>query len=234
MIADAIGVIGGVGPLATVYFMDRVVALTKATRDQDHANLVVLQHSAIPDRTAYITGRSQQDPLPVLMSDAALLEQMGVSAIVMPCNTADHFHAELAQSVSIPFPSIVDIALQSARARVPGLSRLGVLATDGTLHSGLYERACEREGLAFVRPSDDVQAEVMDVIYTGVKAGHPVPSERYEALLDHLRRRGAEAIVLGCTELSVLGHDHGLAWDVVDSLDALARRTIELSGKPVV
>lgn len=233
MIAEAVGVVGGLGPLATVYFMDRVVALTDATTDQEHVNLVVLQHSSIPDRTAFLAGVSHDNPLPVMLSDAMALESAGVRAIVMPCNTAHRFHAELSDSVSIPFPSIVDVALAAARRRRPGLSRVGVLATDGTVLARTYEVACERAGLEHLSPDDRVQAEAMDMIYNGVKAGAPVARARYDAIVEHLRARGAEAVVLGCTELSVLGHDFGLDPDVVDSLDALAVTTIELSGKPV-
>ncbi|WP_051209291.1 aspartate/glutamate racemase family protein [Propionicicella superfundia] len=233
MIEQAIGVLGGVGPLATVYFMDRIVALTDAATDQEHVNLVVLQHATIPDRTAFIVGRSEADPLPVMLADARALEAVGVIAIAMPCNTAHRFHTELAASVRVPFLSIIDETIARARRRVPGLRRLGVLATDGTLFARTYHLACEAAGLECVVPAPETQAEVMDVIYNGVKAGVPVDRERFDALAGHLRDRGAEAVVLGCTELSILGHDLGLAPDVVDSLDALALRTIEVSGKSV-
>ncbi len=233
MNADAIGVVGGLGPLATVYFLERVVALTDVDTDQEHVNLVVMQHASTPDRTAFVTGRSDESPLPTMLANALTLERLGVSAIVMPCNTAHYFHAELSRAVSIPFPSIVDVSVDRARTRRPSLTRLGLLATDGTVASGMYAEACQEAGIACVVPDADVQAEVMDVIYCGVKAGAHVDRERYDALLDHLRGKGAEAIVLGCTELSVLGHDFGLDPDVVDSLDALAFKTIELSGKPV-
>lgn len=233
MIEGAIGVLGGVGPLATVYFMQRIIALTEASTDQEHVNLIVLQHSTIPDRTAFIVGRSDEDPLPVMIDDARSLQDVGVVAIAMPCNTAHRFHTELAACVDIPFLSIIDETIGLTRSRVPGLRRLGVLATDGTLSARTYHLACEAAGLECVVPDADVQEQVMDVIYAGVKAGVPVPRERFDALADHLRTKGAEAVVLGCTELSILGHDLGLAVDVVDSLDALALKVIEASGKSV-
>lgn len=228
-----VGVLGGVGPLATVYFMQRVIDLTDAATDQDHLNMVVWQHASIPDRTEYLLGRSRDNPLPVMLADARRLEANGVDLIAMPCNTAHFFYDELAGTVGVPFLNIVDEAVAAAAAQVPGLSRLGVLATDGTLHTGTYSRACERRGLAAVSPTSDVQREVMDIIYSGVKAGRPVPQRRVECVVDHLRARGCEAVVLGCTELSVLGHQHGTGPDVVDSLDVLARRTIESCGRAV-
>jgi aspartate racemase len=233
MIEGAVGVLGGVGPLATVYFMQRVVALTQAATDQEHVNLIVFQHASIPDRTDFILGRSTDDPLPVMRADAVALQDAGAIAIAMPCNTAHRFHVELAESVRIPFLSIIDETIALARRTVPELSTVGVLATDGTLTAGTYDLACAAAGLGCVAPDPAVQADVMDVIYNGVKAGRPVERARYQALVDHLRSKGAQAVVLGCTELSILGHDLGIEPGVVDSLDALALRTIEASGRTV-
>lgn len=231
MIERAAGVIGGVGPLATAYFMQRIIALTEAATDQEHLNLIVLNHATIPDRTAFLTGRSTEDPLPVLLDDAQTLAGLGVQVIAMPCNTASFFHSQLAESVPVPFLDIVAAAVSAAQRRVPGLQRLGVLATDGTIHAGTYARACAERGLEYLIPPPQTQSEVMDVIYNGVKAGVPVARERYDALVQGLRDQGAQAVVLGCTELSILGSDFGLAPDVVDSLDALAASTIVACGK---
>lgn len=231
MIENAAGVLGGVGPLATAYFLRRVVDLTVASTDQEHLNMVVLNHATIPDRTAFLTGRSADNPLPVLIADARTLADLGVRVIAMPCNTAAYFHAELAAAVPVPVLDIVGGAVAAAQQRVPGLRRLGVLATDGTIHAGTYARACAERDIEYLVPPPDVQAEVMAVIYDGVKAGVPVPRERYEALLGAMRGQGAQAIVLGCTELSILGSDYGLAPDVVDSLDVLAANTIVACGK---
>lgn len=233
MIENAVGVLGGVGPMATVTFMQRVVALTEAATDQEHVNLLVSQHSTIPDRTAYLLGRSDEDPLPVMVADAQSLEAAGVRAIAMPCNTADHFHSELAASVSIPFLSIITETIGLAQRSHPGLRKLGILATDGTLFARTYQLACEERGIECVVPLSVYQTDVMDVIYNHVKAGRPVQRERFDGMVTHLLERDAEAVVLGCTELSILGHDLGIAPDVVDSLDALALKTIEVSGKSV-
>lgn len=233
MAEKLVGVLGGVGPMATVYFMQRVIELTEADTDQEHLNMVVWQHAAIPDRTAFLLGYSDEDPLPVMVSDARRLEADGVDFIAMPCNTAHYFYDELAAAVGIPFLDIVDETVAAAQQGVPGLRRLGVLATDGTVRTGTYAGVSARRGVEAVVPDDVVQREVSDIIYAGVKAGRPVERERFEAVVDHLRRRGCQAIVLGCTELSVLGRELGTGPDVVDSVDVLARRTIALAGRRV-
>ena len=230
----AAGVLGGVGPLATVYLMQRVIELTQAASDQEHVNMVVLNHAAIPDRTAFLLGRSTDDPLPVLLEDARALSAAGAAFIVMPCNTAHYYYDTLAESVDVPFVNLIAETLERARRQVDGLRTVGVLATDGTLAVGVYAKAAAAIGLDAVVPDRKVQADVMDMIYAGVKAGRPVARARLDAAIDHLRDKGAQAIVLGCTELSILARDFELdVPDVVDSLDTLARRTVELSGKTV-
>lgn len=231
-----VGVIGGVGPAATVYFLDMVVRLTQADRDQDHIDMVVLQHASIPDRTAYIVGESTENPGPVMAEDARRLERLGVDFLVLPCNTAHHFTDEVEAAVTVPLLNIVGETVAEAGRRVPGLRRLGVLATTGTARAGVYQRAAARAGVECVLPDDDDQALVMRIIYEQVKAGRPVDHAALEGVIGRLRGAGAQAVVLGCTELSVAAADSGLLErdrGVVDSLDALARATILRAGRSV-
>ncbi|WP_249670862.1 aspartate/glutamate racemase family protein [Cellulomonas wangleii] len=229
-----VGVIGGVGPAATVCFLDLVVRRTAAERDQDHVDLVVLQHAGIPDRTAYILGRSTEDPGPVMAADARRLERLGVGFVVVPCNTAHHFTDEVAAAVGVPVLSIVDETADEVAAR-PGVTRVGVLATSGTLAAQVYQRAFEDRGLSVVVPDDADQDVVMRIIYDEVKAGRPADVGALHAVADRLRERGADVVVLGCTELSVVAAEHDLLADggYVDSLDVLARRTVERAGYPL-
>ncbi|GEL93747.1 aspartate/glutamate racemase family protein [Cellulomonas composti] len=229
-----VGVIGGVGPLATVYFLDKVVRLTDAARDQDHVDLVVMQHATIPDRTAYILGRSDENPGPVMAADARTLERIGVAFVVVPCNTAHHFTAEVVAAVEVPVLSIVDETVAEAARRVPG-GTVGVLATSGTLAAGVYQRSAQEHGLGSLVPDDADQAEVMRVIYDQVKAGRPVDLPLLAGVVERLVARGADVVLLGCTELSVVADDADLLADprYVDSLDVLARRTIERAGHRV-
>lgn len=228
---EPVGILGGVGPMATVYFMQRVLEMTDASRDQDHVDMLVWNHASIPDRTAYIVGDSDESPGPVMAQDARELEQAGATFIAVPCNTARAFLDEVQAAVTIDVLDIVAETVSAAQAAIPDLTTLGILATDGTLRSRIYHETATERGLTPVEPDDVVQKDVMSMIYDGVKAGMPVERERFDAAVAHLRAKGAGAIVLGCTELSILQTDLKVDEpDVIDSLDALAARTVTLAG----
>jgi aspartate racemase len=230
---EPVGVLGGLGPAATVHFMQRVVDHTDAHRDQDHVDLVVWQHGSIPDRTAFLLGRGES-PEPALVADAVALERAGARFIAIPCNTAVVWVEQMRAAVSIEVLDTVAETVAAAARAVPGLERLGVLATDGTLLAGTYAVAAADAGVDLLTPAPEVQREVMSIIYDGVKAGMPVPRERFDAVVDHLRTQGAQAVALGCTELSVLHEDLGIDDPtVVDSIDALARRVVVRAGAPL-
>ena len=230
---EPVGVIGGLGPAATVHFLHRVVELTDAQRDQDHVDLHVRQHGSIPDRTAYLLGQGES-PEPVLVADAVALERAGARFVAVPCNTAVVWVEQMRAAVSIEVLDTVAETVAAAQRAVPGMRRLGVLATDGTLLAGSYAAAADAAGVEVVVPDAEVQREVMSIIYDGVKAGMPVPRSRFDAVVEHVRAEGAEAVALGCTELSVLHGQLGIDDPaVVDSIDALARRVISRAGAPL-
>jgi aspartate racemase len=224
-----------VGPLATAYFLQRVVQRTKAERDQDHVDMVVLDHATIPDRTDFVLGRSDQDPGPVLARDAQRLERFGVSFLVMPCNTAHYFTQHVLDAVRTPFLSIIDVTVAAARRRVPGLERVGLLATAGTVASRVYDEAFAAHGIEVLTPRPEDQDIVNTVIYEQVKAGRPADVEALRAVAGRLADAGASVVVLGCTELSVAAVDHGLLDEppFLDSMDELVRATIEHAGHEV-
>ncbi|WP_240666269.1 aspartate/glutamate racemase family protein [Oerskovia turbata] len=230
-----VGVVGGVGPLATAYFLQLVVQLTQAERDQDHLDMVVLNHATIPDRTAFILGRSAEDPAPVLANDARRLERFGVSFLVMPCNTAHYFTQQVIDSTSVPLLSIIDVTVAAVRERQPDLTQVGLLATEGTATSGVYQDAFAAVGIETLLPDAADQAVVNTIIYDQVKAGQPVDIDALHGVAQRLQARGAGEIVLGCTELSVVAADHALLDDpvFVDSMDQLARATIRRAGHRV-
>ena len=230
---QAVGVIGGVGPMATVYYMQRVIEMTKAGCDQEHINMLVFNDCDIPDRTAFITEKSPDNPLPVMVEDAKRLEAAGCEFVVIPCNTAHYFYDELEQAVEIPVVNIVEETIRYAKARVQDLSCVGIMATTGTIVTGTYQKYAERAGLSFAVPDEDEQDLLMQIIYDGVKAGKPVPRADFDRVANHLRAKGAQCLILGCTELSVLKRDLSINDpDVVDSIDVLASETVRRSGKP--
>lgn len=225
-----VGVIGGLGPVATAEFLVRVVRWTDARTDQENADLVVLQHSSIPDRTAHILDPSKPDPGPVLAADAVRLEALGVGAIVIPCNTARVFIEEIERAVDIPVIDIVRAAVDDVVALHPDAQKVGVLATTGTVRSGTYSQALEEAGKVAVAPSDGQQARVMELIYDQIKAGREADRRLLQGAIEEVASQGAEAVILGCTELSVAATSWDLGPTVVDALDSLARRTVTLAG----
>jgi aspartate racemase len=238
-----VGVLGGVGPLATVLFMERVVRLTEAARDQDHVDMVVLQHATVPDRTAFVLGRSPDDPGPVLAADARRLAGAGVGFLVLPCNTAHAFAGAIVAATSVPLLSAVDATVSAVLSRDAWTGRLsgsrpeavGLLATEGTIASGVYLDAFGAHGIKTLVPDVAGQATVTSLIYDGVKAGRGGDLTALDDVVANLRSRGAGAIVLGCTELSVAAEatPPDLLPDVVlvDSLDELARATVLRAGR---
>ncbi|WP_240643970.1 aspartate/glutamate racemase family protein [Antribacter gilvus] len=228
-----VGVLGGTGPLATAHFLRRVVELTDAAQEQDHVRLIVMQDPAIPDRTSFLTHRSDADPGVPLVDNARTLERCGVSFLVMPCNTAHHFADRIAAAVEPPLVSIVDATVEAVLRRRPGAQAVGVLSTDGSSTVGLYPDAFRARGIKALEPDPSDQALVMEQIYGRVKAGRPADPGAVRDVVDRLLGRGADLVVVACTELSVIASQHGLLDDpvLVDSLDALARATILRAGR---
>lgn len=231
-ICNYLGILGGLGPMSTVYFCELLNRHTAATRDSDHIDMLISSRATTPDRTAYILDKNSPDPLPVMLSEAHRLERAGVDLIVVPCNTAHYFYDGLAQGCQVPILNIIDETVAHL-ARL-GVQRFGLLATEGTIRAGAYERFCEPRGLSCVTPTKDEQAIITDIIFGQIKQNKPVDMGAFQKVVDSLRSRGCEKIVLGCTELSLLkklGLDDEL---FVDSLDVLAYRTILACGKTPV
>lgn len=233
-----IGVLGGMGPEASADFYRRITVRTLAERDQDHLHVIVDSDPSVPDRTAFLQGAGP-DPVPALESMARRLVTAGAGLLVMACNTAHAFHEEVARSVDVPLVNWVVEAAGAVAARHAGGGRIGVLATTGTLGSGLYQDALAACGLQAVVPDRVQQAELMAVIYGpgGVKAGgtdRDPARERVRAVAENLARSGAAASLLACTELSCLFPDPP-AWSspVHDAADLVAERVITLAGGTV-
>lgn len=227
-----IGVLGGLGPMATNWFSRRVIELTDADTDQEHANLLILNHAAIPDRTAYLLGNSMESPASAMVQDAALLERAGCDTIVIPCNTSHVFYHDIQAAVSIPVVHLIELVAAAAAAR--GMKRLCILCTEGTRAANLYGAACRRRGIRCGYPDSEVQALVTSVIYDRVKAGESAPEQVLRSVIELELDAGCDGVVLGCTELSVAFQSLGLAAQypaALDSLELLARETVLRAGK---
>ena len=201
-----LGVVGGVGPLATVDFMGKVVRLTEAGRDQDHIKMIVEQNPQIPDRTEHLV-QSGTDPTIALFATCKKLEAAEADLIAIPCNTAHAFVDRMQAHLRVPVLNMLDETMAQIAALYP-FQRVGLLATSGTVASGVYAEAAERAGVSMFVPDDAHQMLVMEAIYgsTGVKAGFTAGQCRDDLLkvIVHLAGRGAGVVVLGCTELPLL------------------------------
>lgn len=227
-----LGILGGLGPASTVYFCELLNRHTLAICDADHIDMLVSSRATTPDRTAYILDKNAPDPLPVMLAEAHRLEAAGVDLIVVPCNTAHYFYDGLAENCNTPILNIIDETC--AHLGHIGTQKFGLLATEGTIQSGSYERFCTPRGMTCVTPTNEEQAIISDIIYGQIKQNKPVDMDAFYRVANALRARGCEKIVLGCTELSLLKKE-GLDDELfVDSLDVLAYRTIVACGKTPV
>lgn len=236
METKTLGILGGVGPLASVRFSEMMINMTDAKTDQEHIPLLMFNDNTIPDRTSFILGRSNIDPVPKMICGIKKLVDFGSDYIVITCNTAHYFYDQLQASTSVPIVNMIEEAVTAAILKKPGVKKIGVLATDGTVESGVYAKVIEERGLTCVVPSKNSQRVVMDIIYNQVKAGKDVDVHSFLKIIDELRHLGCDVIILGCTELSVINSDNNLtlhSGDIVDAMEALAQKCITLCGKKV-
>lgn len=225
-----LGVIGGLGPMATACFMKLVIGMTKAKRDQDHLEMIVYNCPQIPDRTDYILGRSDESPLPRIIELGQRLNKQGASYIAIPCITAHYFHREI--EVGSGVRVIRGISETVSLLKDTGVSKVGLMATDGTVQSRIFQKEVEAQGMELVLPSETNQRLVMSLIYDDVKQGKQPDMEKFRQVKKHLiHEGGAQVVVLGCTELSVIKQDYDLGEGICDCMEVLARTSVLLCGK---
>jgi aspartate racemase len=199
-----VGVLGGMGPAATVHFLQALLAATGATRDQDHLRVLVDNNPHLPDRNRAIAGEGPS-PGPQLATMARGLERAGAQLLVMPCNTAHAFQAEIEAAVTAPFLSIVDVTVDAVLRAQPNAGRVGLLAAPGALRAGLYQRAFAARGIDTVAPAGALYEQLRALIYA-VKAGDLGPGTRagMQGVARGLAGEGAEALVAACTEVPLV------------------------------
>ncbi len=228
----SIGIIGGMGPLATCDLFKKIIDMTDAKCDQEHIQVFIDSNTRIPDRTKAIL-KGGADPVPELVRSGLRLEAMGADVLVMPCNTAHYFYDQITPFFTIPLLSMPEETAREIKNR--RIAKVGLLATDGTIQSGVYHRALEAAGIDVVIPSPARQASVMDVIYNGVKAANRnISLTGFYGALDELFAKGAEVLVLGCTELPVAFQMYQIDRPAIDPTQVLAAAAIQFVGKPLV
>ncbi|MCD8045265.1 MAG: amino acid racemase [Clostridiales bacterium] len=223
-----LGVIGGLGPLATACYLELIIRMTEAKRDQDHIDMILYNCPHIPDRTEYILGRSEESPAPEMIRIGQALARQGVDYIGIPCITAHYFHRELTENISVPI--IHAIHETGEELSQNGIRKVGVMATDGTVQSGLFQEHLREMGIDVILPDERHQRYVMEIIYDNVKAGTPVDLDKFHRASAHLLRQGAQINILGCTELSLVKKDYPIGREFLDAMEVLAQRSVRLCG----
>lgn len=222
-----IGIIGGMGPLATIDLYKKIIDNTKAEKDQDHIHVIIDSYPQIEDRTAYIL-HGGKNPAEKLIESARRLEKAGADALIMPCNTAHYFADIIENKVDIPLISIIKSTVNAIKEKYPNVKNIGLIATEGTIKSEVYHKELKANGYNMVEVSEDTENNIMDSIYKGVKAGK---TEEYvdifQKCVDEIVNNGAELLIAGCTEIPILIPYIKTNVKVVDATEELALAVIK-------
>lgn len=223
-----VGVIGGLGPLATLDFFDRVLRRTRAYREQDHLRLIIDNNTKVPDRNAHLRGEGPS-PGPALAASAKGLELAGAELIVMACNTTHAWESDIRAAISVPFLSIIDVTTEAVVNM--GAETVGVMAVDACLTMELYQKSLAKAGVKPVLLTPDSQRTFMELIYR-IKSGDSGDTVKraMATLARRLEAQGAEAIIAGCTEIPIVLTADDLDGELVSSTDILVERTIVAAG----
>lgn len=223
-----LGILGGMGPQATQDFYQRILDRTDAAKDQEHLPTLIWSDTSMPDRTAAILGGDAEGCYQRLLAGARLLEGGGCTVLSIPCNTSHYFADRLQEDISIPLIHMpretVGVLAEEGRRKV------AILATDGTIRTGVYQKECTARGIEAVSPPEEVQKLVMSIIYDEIKRGEKGSREKFAVIDRWLRQAGCDSAILGCTELSVYRTYHGLPDHYLDAMDVLAQRCITACG----
>ncbi len=227
-----LGILGGLGPMSGVYFCQKLIQHTQAECDGEHINFLLSSRADTPDRSSFIMGTSTSDPAPIMIEEAKRLEAAGARLIAIPCNTAHYFYSRICDSVQIPIINIIEET--ASFCSFEGLSRVAVLATEGTIASGAYADVFSARGIEIMSLEREEQALITKIIFDQIKKCLPPDIKAFRALAKKLTNGGAERIILGCTELSLLKNKIPDDLCFIDSLEVLALCAIERCGKQPV
>ena len=223
-----LGVIGGLGPIATAHFMELVIRMTEADTDQEHLDMILYSRPSIPDRTGYILDPSKPNPLPEMIRVGNALARQGAKLIAIPCMTAHYFHRDLTRYIEAPI--VHAIHETAVHLKKHGITKVGIMATDGTVRSKLFQQELLEHGITPLIPGEQGQKCVMSVIYDDIKANRPAEMDKFDFAAKDLREQGAEAIILGCTELSLVKRDYPIGAGYLDAMEVLAQTCVRMCG----
>jgi aspartate racemase len=222
-----IGILGGMGPEATIDLFYKIIKFTPAEKDQDHLRIIIDNNPKIPDRTAAILGTGE-NPLPILQKTAKNLEKAGADFIIIPCNTAHYFLSQIQKSVKIPILNMIEETALETKKRIPQIKKVGLLASNGVYKAGIYNQYFKKYNIEVIFPEEKDKEKVMKVIYA-VKAGN-LSEEVKKSIISIAQRlidKGAEAIIAGCTEIPLILKEKNFSVPLIDPTQVLAKVAVE-------
>ena len=230
VVRKKLGILGGMGPEATILMFRKIVDLTPAKNDQDHIEIFIHNNTHVPDRTEAIMNQGTS-PLEVLERSGKLLCDMGSDIIIIPCMTSHHFIPDLQKRVDIPIINAIEETVLYILKDYPDIKKVGILSTNGTMKSQLFQKQLEENSLSPVIPPIDIQERmVMNAIYgeAGIKAGYKNNSVKNKLIKasEHLIINGAAAIIAGCTEIPLVLKSEDISVPLIDPMDVLAKAAI--------
>ena len=227
-----IGIIGGMGPMATVDLMQKIILSTDAREDQEHIPILVDNNTKIPDRSTAIFGNGPS-PVPELLKSANRLTEQGADFLIMGCNTAHYFLPAMLPYLRIPVISMIEAAADYCHQQ--GFHKVGLLASAGTCHTGIYQRALAHANVETLQPDERQEIAVHEMIYAGVKAGNKdYDTQPVRTVLREMEESGAEAFLLGCTEVPVAVSMYHLTGRFIDATQVLAERAVSEAGAKLI
>jgi aspartate racemase len=226
-----IGILGGMGPEATIDLFYKIIKFTSAEKDQDHLRIIIDNNPKIPDRTAAILGKGE-DPLLALQQTARNLEKAGADFIIIPCNTAHYFLPSIQESVKIPILNMIEETAEETQKRIPQIQKVGLLASMGVYETRIYHQQFKKYNIEVISPEEKDKEEVMKAIYA-VKAGDLSNEVKGNIIkiAQKLIDKEAEVIIAGCTEIPLILKEGDVSVPIIDPTQILAEAAVQ-KAKP--
>jgi aspartate racemase len=221
-----IGILGGMGPEATIDLFYKIIKFTPAEKDQNHLRIIIDNNPKIPDRTAAILGKGE-DPLPALQETARNLERAGADFIIIPCNTAHYFLSSIQESVKIPILNMIEETVKETQKKNSSIKKVGLLASIGTYKTKIYHQHFKKFNIEVISPEEKDKEEVMKAIYA-VKAGDLSEGIKISIfkIAQKLIDKGSEALIAGCTEIPLILKEGDVSVPIIDPTRVLAETAV--------
>jgi len=205
-----------------------ILDITDASTDQEHIEMIIYSNPKVPDRTNYILNHDNDNPVKDLINMGKRLESIGVDFLAMPCITGHFFYNELVKTFKIPMINMIDETVSYLYNN--NIHSIGLMATEGTIKSKILQNKLKEYNIRTILPKQKMQLKIMELIYNEIKANKEIDYEKFFMVSNHLKENGAEVVLLGCTELSLIKRNVEIGPGFLDMLEVLAKKSIEVCG----